>query len=84
MNTSRIYVRTVLSLDSKGAVTTKNLGVTFNIHEAEAHRAKGVENEFDTFQIDSDWQEDAATTELVIAMRGFRDMVKEMQDAALR
>ena len=47
--------------------------------------AQGVENEYETFQICPNWQEHAATTELVLAMREFRDMVKELQqDAELR
>jgi hypothetical protein len=83
MKTSNIYVLTVLSLDSKGAVASRNVGVTFSLHEAERHKAKGIENEFETFQIDGNWQEDATTTELVIAMRDFRSMVEELQDAAL-
>jgi hypothetical protein len=85
VNSCCVYVLTSLSLDSKGEVKNKNVGVTFSIHDAEAHRAEGIENEFETFQIDSDWQEDAATTELVFAMREFCDMVKELQqDAELR
>jgi len=84
MDCVNVYVLTTLSLDDEGNVLPCNVGVTFSLHEAEAHRAKGVENEFETFQIDSDWQEDAATTELVVAMRGFRDMVREMQEEALR
>ena len=83
MKTSNIYVLTVLSLDSKGAVASRNVGVTFSLHEAERHKAKGIKNEFETFQIDGNWQEDATTTELVIAMRDFRSMVEELQDAAL-
>jgi hypothetical protein len=37
------------------------VGVTFSLHEAERHKAQGVENEFETFQICSNWQEHAAT-----------------------
>ena len=33
-----VYVLTTLSLDSKGAVTNRNVGVTFSLHEAELHR----------------------------------------------
>jgi hypothetical protein len=84
MESLSVYVLTSLAIDAKGAVTSKNVGVTFSLHTAEAHRDKGVENEFETFQIDVHWQEDAATTGLVIAMREFRSMVEEMQEAALR
>jgi hypothetical protein len=79
-----VYVLTSLAIDSNGEVIGKNVGVTFSLHEAEIHRAKGVENEFERFQVDANWLENAATTELVIAMRGFREIVKEMQEAALR
>lgn len=79
-----VYVLTKLSLDSKGDVISRNVGVTFSIHEAEAHRAH-VENEFEVFQIDTKWHEDAASTDLVVAMREFCGMVRELQrDAELR
>jgi hypothetical protein len=79
-----VYVLTALSLDSKGEVKSGNVGVTFSLHEAEEHRAKGVENDFETFQIDSNWQEDAATTDLIVALRTFRSIVEEQQAQALR
>ena len=82
---SNVYVLTSLFFDSKGNVACRNVGVTFSLHEAERHKAQGVENEFETFQICSNWQEHTAATELVFAMREFRDMVKELQqDAELR
>jgi hypothetical protein len=79
-----VYVLTALSLDSTGKITNKNVGVTLSLHEAEVHRAERVERDFETFQIDSNWQEDAATTDLVVAMRTFRSIVEEMQSEALR
>ncbi len=79
---SNVYVLTSLFFDSKGNITSRNAGVTFSLHEAERHKAQGVENEFETFQICSNWQEHAATTELVFAMREFCDMVKELQQDA--
>ena len=82
---SSVYVLTSLFFDSKGNIKSRNVGVTFSLHEAERHKAQGVENEFETFQICSNWQEHAATTELVFAMREFCGMVKELQqDAELR
>jgi hypothetical protein len=78
------YVLTSLSVDSRGEVVSRNVGVTFSLHEAELHRGDGVANNYETFQIDANWQEDAATTELVVAMRTFRSMVEEMQSKALR
>lgn len=82
---SNVYVLTSLFFDSKGNIKSRNVGVTFSLHEAERHKAQGVENEFETFQICSNWPEHAATTELVFAMREFCGMVKELQqDAELR
>ena len=79
------YVLTSLFFDGKGNIASRNVGVTFSLHEAERHKAQGVENEFEAFQICSNWQEHAATTQLVFAMREFCDMVKELQqDAELR
>ena len=78
------YVLTSLSVDSKGDVVSRNVGLTFSLHEAELHRSDGVANDYETFRIDANWQEDAATTELVVAMRTFRSMVEEMQREALR
>jgi len=79
---SNAYVLTSLFFDSKGNIASRNVGVTFSLHEAERHKAEGVENEYETFQICSNWQEHAATTELVFAIREFCDMVKELQQDA--
>ena len=79
-----VYVLTSLTINSDVEVIDENVRVTFSLHEAERHKEKGIENDFETFQIDSKWLEDAATTELVVLMRGFCDMVREMQEAALR
>ena len=46
--------------------------------------SKGVEYDYDTFVVPGDWRENAEQSELISAMREFRTMVKEMQDAALR
>jgi len=84
MESARVYVLMTLSIDAKGEVKSKNIGVTFNIHEAEEHKAKGVEHDFETFQIEAKWQEDAATTDLIVALRTFRSIVEEQQAEALR
>ena len=73
-----------LSIGSQGEVVRKNVGVTFSLHEAEDHQGKDIGNEFEAFPIETDWQEDAATTNLVVAMREFTGMVREMQEEALR
>lgn len=80
----KAYVLTRLAFDSKGNIVSRNVGVTFSLFAAEDHRAKGVENEVETFLVDTDWREDAETSALVRAIRDFRSMVQEMHDAALR
>ena len=84
METTNVYVLMTLSMGSRGEVVRKNVGVTFSLHEAEGHQDKDIGNEFETFQIDANWQEDAEVTALSHAMREFRGMVQEMQRDALR
>jgi hypothetical protein len=79
-----VFVLTTLALDQKGDVRDRNVAVTFDLFEAEDHRNKGVENDYETFVVPCDWREDAEQSELISAMRDFRTMVKQMQDAALR
>ena len=80
-----IFVLTKLVIDPNGTIVRENVGVTFSLHEAEAQVAEdSLANECETFEVNANWQDDAATTDFVLAMRGFRDMVKEMQDEALR
>ena len=79
-----VFVLTSLSLDKKGDVKSRNVTVTFDLFEAEDHRNKGLENDYEVFVVPSDWREDAAQSQLVSAMREFRAIVKEMQDEALR
>lgn len=83
-NFCSVYVLTTLFVDVQGNVSSKNVGVTFSLHKAEAHRAEGVQNDFEEFLVSHDWVEDLATTDLVKAMRSFRGLVEEMQEAALR
>lgn len=84
METTNVYVLMTLRIGSQGEVVRENVGVTFSLHEAESHQDKDISNEFESFQIDANWRGDAATTNLVVAMRDFRDMVREMQEEALR
>jgi len=79
-----VFVLTSLAFDKKGDVKSRNVAATFDLFEAEEHKNKGVENGYDTFVVPCDWREDAATTGLITAMREFRDIVKQMQDEALR
>ena len=66
------------------AVQSRNVAATFDLFEAEDHRNKGVENDYETFVVPCDWRNDAAQSELVVAMREFREVVKQMQGEALR
>jgi hypothetical protein len=84
MDYFRVSVLTSLSLTKNGDVKSRNVAVTFDLFEAEDHRNKKVENDYDTFVVPSDWREDAEQSELIAAMREFRTIVKQMQDAALR
>jgi hypothetical protein len=79
-----VYVLTSLSIDAKGDVTSKNVGVTFNIHDAEAHKGEGVENDFEMFTVPGNWREDAEVTATVLAMRAFREIVALQVEEALR
>ena len=78
------YVLTTLRIDSDGKVISNNVAVTFDIHEAEAHREADVANSFQTFSVTTDWCDDAEQSNVVKAMREFREIVKQMQDEALR
>jgi hypothetical protein len=79
-----LYVLTSLSIDANGNVVSRNVGVTFDLFEAEAHRDRGVENDFETHVVDSNWSEDAAESSLVTTMRDFCAIVRQMQEDALR
>lgn len=79
-----VFILTTLALDKKGDVRSRNVAATFDLFEAEDHRNKGVENDYETFVVPCDWREDAEQSELISAMREFRGIVKQMQDEALR
>jgi len=79
-----LYVLTTLSIDAKSNVSSRNIGVSFDIFEAERHRAEGVENDFEMFLVFGDWREHAEQSSLIRTMRDFRELVTEMQEAALR
>jgi hypothetical protein len=77
-----VFVLTHLSLDTNGDVENQNVAVTFDLFEAEDHRNKGVENDYESFVVPCDWRENAEQSELIAAMREFRAMVKELQQDA--
>jgi hypothetical protein len=79
-----VFVLTSLDLDKSGNVKSRNVAATFNLFEAEDHRNKGVENDYDTFVVSCDWHEDTAQSELISAMRDLREMVRQWQEEALR
>jgi hypothetical protein len=84
MESVSVYVLTSLSLDAKGNVTSRNVGVTFDIFEAEEHKGDGVENNFDTFAMSADWREDAEQSKLIATMREFRAIVAMQIEESLR
>jgi hypothetical protein len=84
MDYFHVFVLTSLDLDRSGDVKSRNVAVTFDLFEAEDHRNEGVENDYEVFVVPCDWREDAAQFELILAMREFRNMVKQMEDEALR
>ena len=84
MNYFHVFMFTHLCLDKNGDFKSRNVAVTFDLFEAEDHRNKGVEYDYDTFVVPCDWRENAAQSELISTMREFRAMVREMQEAALR
>ena len=84
MDYVNVFVLTSLALDKNGEVRSRNVAVTHDLFEAEEHREKGVENDYDTFVVPCDWRDDAAQSELIASMREFREMIKAMHDEALR
>ena len=83
-NFVHVFVLTSLSVDKNGDVKSRNVAVTFDLFEAEDHRNKGVENDYDTFVVPCDWREDAAKSALVEQMRVSRDLIAEQHAEALR
>jgi hypothetical protein len=73
-----------LSMNVEGNVISRDVGVTFDVLEAEGHKTKSVEYEFKVFAVLGNWREDAELSKLMASMRDFREMVKAMQDEALR
>ena len=81
---TEIFVLTRLAIRPEGHIVAENIGVTCDIYLAEAHRALGVENDFECHLVSAHWFEDAERSSVVTAMREFRQIVEEMQAAALR
>ena len=46
-----VFVLTVLALDNDGEVKSRNVAVTFDLFEAEDHRNRGVEYEYEVFVV---------------------------------
>ena len=84
MDCLSVYVLTKLFVDAKDDIVCRNVSVTFDIFEAEAHKALGVEHDFDTLPLPRNWRENAEQSNLITVMREFRELVQQMQDAALR
>jgi hypothetical protein len=83
-DSAHVYILTRLCIDDNGNVTSRNVGVTLDLLEAETHRGDGIDNDFEVFTVSGDWREDAAQSDLVVAMREFREIVQEQIEQALR
>jgi hypothetical protein len=75
MDYFHVFVLTTLSIDENGGVKRRNVAVTFDLFEAEDHRNRGVEHEYDVFVVPGDWREDAELSELIIASRCGRETI---------
>jgi hypothetical protein len=80
----RVYILTMLMLDDHEAIVARNVGVTCSLHDAERHKSRGIEFDFECLELEPNWQESSATTDVVIALRQFTELVRELQVAALR
>lgn len=69
MDKTPVYVLITLGFTESGDVKRTVMGVTFNIHDAEAHERKDVSNEYETHGVDANWREGAAISETVLFMR---------------
>jgi hypothetical protein len=78
-----VYVLTTL-FEVKGELRSKNVRVTTNIHDAEAHVAEDAANGYDTLSMDSDWREGAAISETVMIMREMGDQIRADVEKSLR
>jgi hypothetical protein len=76
-----IYVLTTL-FEVKGEVRSKNVGVTTNIHDAEAHAADAA-NGYDTLKLDADWRDSAGISETVLIMREMGDAIRADHERSL-
>jgi hypothetical protein len=75
-----VFVLTSLSIDEDGDVKRRNVAVTFDLFEAEDHRNRGVEHEYDVFVVPGDWRDDAEQSNLVKALRDLREMARQRQE----
>jgi hypothetical protein len=78
-----LYVLTRL-LITGDHIGPRNVGVTFSLDEAQKHAAKDVANGFEMHQVDAKSQEDVETSNLLIALREFREVVQAQIEEALR
>jgi len=75
-----VFVLTSLSVDENGDVKRRNVAVTFDLFEAEDHRNRGVEHEYDVFVVAGDWREGAEQSNSVKALRDLREMERQRQE----
>lgn len=84
MDKTPVYILIKSKIDDHGTIIDANVGVTFSIHDAEAHKSAGIENDFQTLDVDANWRETAETSAFALAMRDLRGIVEDMQAEALR
>ncbi|MGD1081310.1 MAG: hypothetical protein ABR881_23550 [Candidatus Sulfotelmatobacter sp.] len=81
---TEVFVLTRLVINPDGHVVSKNIGCTFDIFEADSHRAQAVENDFERYPITAEWLEEAEQSSFVLSMRQFRSIIEDMQRESLR
>ncbi len=83
-STPKAYVLVSASMNGKGDITEAIVGVTFSLFDAEKHRDAAIENDFKgPFELDANWQDHAAVSELALSMRDFTAEITRQNEEAL-
>lgn len=76
MDYFHVFVLTSLSIDENGDVKRRNVAVTFDLFEAEDHRNRGVEHEYDVFVVPGTGARMPNNRIRLQALRDLREMVR--------
>ncbi len=76
MDKTPVYVLVTLDFTEKGDICRKNVGVTFNLYEAEAHANKDVSNEYETHGVPANWRDGAVISEAAMFIRESVELVQ--------